>query len=432
MRISIFGLGYVGTVTAACLARDGHAVTGVDVNPDKVRLLAGGHSPIVEPGVDELLAAAVRAGRLSATADAAAAVAATEVSLVCVGTPATERGGPDLAHVLAVMAQIGAALRAQRRAHVILLRSTAPPGTLERCAAVIAGQCGPGLARLAANPEFLRESTAIRDFDAPPFTIIGTEDPEAERAARAVYAAVRAPVHVLRPREAELIKYLCNPWHAVKIAFANEIGRMGKALGLDARRVLEVFLQDTKLNISPAYLRPGFAYGGSCLPKDVAGLLHIAQEHGVRLPVIAALPASNDLQIEAAVAPVLRRRARRVAVLGLAFKAGTDDLRESPTVRLVKRLLGEGCQVRIYDPAVNQARLMGTNLHYIRTHLPHFEELMAAAPADALRGVDLAVAAQATEEFRRVLLESRPPAVLDLAGLFPEPPAGMEYEGVVW
>lgn len=434
MKISIFGLGYVGTVTAACLSRDGHGVTGVDVNPDKVGMVMRGESPIVEPGLEQLMADAIAGKRLTATTDASAAVAATEVSLICVGTPATEKGGPDLGHVFKVCEQIAGGVAKKKEKHVVILRSTAPPGTLDRCAEIFARHCDRALVSLASNPEFLREGTAIQDFDAPPFTVIGTDDALAEKTVRGIYASVKAPVFMLKPREAEFVKYLCNPWHAVKVTFANEIGRLSRKMGIDARRVMDVFLQDNKLNLSKTYMRPGFAYGGSCLPKDMSGLLHMAQDQGVQLPMLHAVPSSNHLQVECAVAQVLQLRAKRVTVLGLAFKANTDDLRESPVVPFVKRLLGEGCEVTLFDPAVNQARLMGTNLNYIRENLPHFERLMTDDASRALDGADLVVVTQSTDEFRRIVEvnRSRVKRLYDLANAFQKPPEGVEYYGIAW
>lgn len=434
MKISIFGLGYVGAVTAACLTRDGHNVVGVDVNPDKVRMIQKGESPVVEPGIEKLLPEAVAKKLLSATTDAAAAVVATDISLVCVGTPAKEKGSPNLDHVFYVCEQIARSLGKKATTHVVVIRSTVPPGTLEACEALMAKHADRSRFHLAFNPEFLREGSAIRDYDAPPFTIIGTTEPAAEKAVREIYKTIQAPVFVVQPRESELIKYLCNTWHAVKVSFANEVGRLARPLEIDARRVMDVFLSDTKLNVSPVYMRPGFAYGGSCLPKDVSALIHMAQDKGVHLPVIGALPQSNQAQIDSTVARILQMRARKIAVFGLAFKANTDDLRESPVVLLVKRLIGEGREIRIYDPAVNQAKLMGTNLNYIRENLPHFESLMKIDPAEALKDAELLVVTQNHGDFRKIILAHRPAVkhVFDLAGLFSEPPEGIEYHGVAW
>lgn len=429
MRISIFGLGYVGAVTAACLARDGHQVVGVDVNADKVAGVAAGRSPIVEEGLDVLLEQAVADGRVEATTDARAAVAATDVSMITVGTPPQANGEPDLQYVTRVCSEIAAAVKDLGRAHVVVLRSTAPPGTLARCAEQFADEGAE--VHLAFNPEFLREGSAIRDYDAPAYTIIGTDDATAERRVRELYAAVPAPVVVVEPAVAEMIKYVANAWHATKIVFANEMGRLAKAFGVDGRDVMDVIVRDTKLNVSPVYLRPGFAYGGSCLPKDVGALLAQARRLDVPVPLLESVPLSNAQQIELAFQALLADRPSRVGVLGLAFKPGTDDLRESPAVPLVKRLLGEGCEVRIYDRDVNHAHLMGTNLAYIHANLPHFEALLAESAADVVSWADVTVVTYASPAFSEALSGVDRKPVVDLAGLFRDD-SGRETRGIAW
>lgn len=433
MRVSIFGLGYVGVVTAACLARDGHDVIGVDVNPDKVDAVAAGVSPIVEPGLAELLVSGKSAGRIHATGDATAAVAATDVSLVSVGTPSSEGGSPFLGYVYKVVGEIAAAVQACGREHAVVLRSTVPPGTLARCVEIIAEEAGGVPVHLAFNPEFLREGSAIADFYEPSYTIIGTTDERAEAVVRDLYAAVDAPFIVLRPELAEMVKYVANCWHAAKIGFANEIGRVAKAFGVDGRTVMSVIAQDTKLNVSPAYMVPGFAYGGSCLPKDVRALLHYAQELHVPMPILSSLPVSNEAQIDAAYDIVFATKPVRLAVFGLAFKSGTDDLRESPAVPLVKRLLGEGCEVRIYAPDVSRPRLMGQNLEYIREVIPHFERLLVEEPVDAVEWADTVVLTHPQREFTDALSSAGGVRrVVDLAGVFKERPEGFEYDGIAW
>jgi GDP-mannose 6-dehydrogenase len=434
VKVSIFGLGYVGAVTAGCLSRDGYEVVGGDVNADKVARVAAGGSPIVEAGLPELLAAGSAAGRLTATVDAVAAVAGTDVSMISVGTPPNDHGVPYLGYVERVCREIGAAVAAKGAAHVVVLRSTVPPGTTQRCAALLAEAAGAGTPlHVAFNPEFLREGSAIRDYDHPAYTIIGTEDALAEAAVRELYACVDAPVHVVPPAVAEMVKYVANTWHATKIGFANEVGRVAKAFGVDGREVMHLITQDTKLNVSSVYMRPGFAYGGSCLPKDVNALLHYAGEMHVPTPLLSAVPASNQAHIEEAVKAVLKHGRRRVAVLGLAFKPGTDDLRESPAVPLVKRLIGEGCEVRIYDCDVHTAQLMGTNLAYIREHIPHFEALLTDTVKDCLAWSEVVVVTYASDQFATAVCDggqARP--VVDLAGLFDEPPGGCEYDGIAW
>lgn len=416
MKVAVFGLGYVGAVTAACLARDGHSVVGVDVNPDKVALVARGRSPFVEPGLDELLVAAVAAGTLTATTDSSA-VATTEISLISVGTPSSPRGEHDTLQVIAVCREIAAALSASQREHVIVLRSTVPPGTLERCRELFLAESLDEHIHYAFNPEFLREGSAISDYDHPAYTIIGTADPVAEAALRRLYAGVNGPVLTVAPAVAELVKSVANAWHATKIAFANEVGRLAQALDVDGRAVMDVIVQDAKLNVSPAYLMPGYAYGGSCLPKDTRGLVFQGRERGVALPLLESLPASNRAQMDLAAEAVLETRPRHVLVCGLAFKHGTDDLRESPAVSLVKRLIGEGCEVRIFDADVCKSHLVGTNLAYIREHVPHFEALLVDDPAEWLDWADVAVVTYGSPDFTAALHEL-PAAtpLIDLAG----------------
>ena len=433
MRISVFGLGYVGTVTAACLARDGHRIVGVDVNEDKVSTLAAGRSPIVEPGLGDLLARASFRSELSATTDVGEAVRSTAASLISVGTPPQHNGAPDLAFVERVCQQIGEAVRAKGERHTVILRSTAPPGTTERCARILGEAAGDVPVDVAFNPEFLREGSAIFDYDNPPYTVIGTTNERAEQHLRAIYAGVEAPVIVVEPAVAELVKYVANAWHATKIVFANEIGRLARASGVDGREVMSVMTQDTKLNISPAYLKPGFAYGGSCLPKDVRAMIAHAQQHDVPVPLLSSLPLSNAQQIDGAVADVLSTRPQRVAVLGLAFKNDTDDLRESPAVTLIKRLIGEGCEVRIYAPSVNKARLMGTNLAYIAEHLPHFANLLVEGLDGLVPWSDVVVVTHMDGEFREALAEPADGTrVVDLAGLFTRRPPNADYCGIAW
>lgn len=433
MKVSIFGLGYVGAVTAACLSRDGHETIGVDVNPEKVALINSGKTPIVEPQLDTLLAEGAAQGLIRATTDAQQAIAASDISLISVGTPPTEKGEPDLSYVFNVCKEIGAAIRHKQSSHVVVLRSTVPPGTLEKCTLVLQDAAGDIPVHTAFNPEFLREGSAIRDYDMPAYTIIGTEDGVAEAAVREMYAKVNAPFITVKPAVAEMVKYVANTWHAAKVSFANEVGRIAKSFGVDGREVMNLIVQDTKLNLSPTYMRPGFAYGGSCLPKDVGALLYYARLRDVPLPFLNAIPTSNTLQIDVAAHEVMRSGARRIAVFGLAFKPGTDDLRESPAVLLVKRLIGEGCEVKIYDKAVQEARLMGTNLAYIQRNLPHFQAMLVANPLEALANAEMVVVTYSTPEFREVLKRVPPGTrIFDLAGVFTEPIEELDYHGIAW
>lgn len=398
LRISVFGSGYVGTVTTAGLVRDGHEVIVVDVNGEKVEKIAQGLSPVLEPGVEELLSKAVQDGKLRAMMDTEEAVFSSEVSLICVGTPQAERGGTDLKYVFQVCQDIAKAIRLKKQVQVVVLRSTVPPGTAARCQELLSVIAGDNKSHLVSNPEFLREGTALMDFSQPSYTVVGTDDPFAERVLREMYAELQAPFLVVSSMVAEMIKYTTNAWHAAKVAFANEIGRVSKRLGIHGGEVMDILVRDTKLNVSAAYMKPGFAFGGSCLPKDLEGLVHCAHDLSAPVPLLESLKVTNDLQVELAVAEVLQHKVRRVSVLGLAFKVGTDDLRESPIVLLVKRLLGEGYQIRIYDEAVAKAQLIGTNREYIQVHLPHFEELLSANASTALEGTELVVLAHYTPE----------------------------------
>lgn len=431
MKISIFGLGYVGIVTAACLAKDGNQVIGVDISPDKIALINQGKSPIIEPGLKELLKQGVQSGQIQATVDPKTAVMSTEISLISVGTPSMSQGEPDLSYVIDVCKEIALAVKKKGTSHVVMLRSTVPPGTLKHCHNLMEKVTGKDLISTAFNPEFLREGSAIKDYDCPPYTIIGTESSVAEQAVRQLYRQVKAPIVVVKPTVAEMVKYVANTWHATKVSFANEIGRIAQAFDVDGREVMNVIVQDEKLNISPVYMRPGFAYGGSCLPKDLGALLYYARSKNVFAPLINAVPVTNDIQINLAVKKILNAKVKNIAILGLAFKANTDDLRESPVVPLIKKLLGEGCQVKIYDSAVYKAHLMGTNLNYIRKNIPHFQNLLVATPEKVLEGAELAVATHNTEEIRQVLKQTSPKTkILDLVGVLTHPPERQAYESL--
>jgi GDP-mannose 6-dehydrogenase len=379
MRVAVFGLGYVGCVTAACLARNGHTVTGVDVSEDKVGMINAGHSPIVEPGLGELLASVAAGGRLSATSDAREAVARTDIALVCVGTPSKSNGQPSFDAIARVGLDIGAALGGRVDPYTVVLRSTALPGTTHGIlqGALRRGAEGAGgEAVVAVNPEFMREGASIEDFDHPPFVLIGADDATTAARVQELYAGVDAPVVTVNVRTAELAKYASNAFHGLKVCFANEMADLAGALGADAHDVMRVFAMDRKLNISDAYLRPGFAFGGSCLPKDVRALVWAGRARDIETPVLSAILPSNDRRVRAAIDDVLAFGRRRIAVVGLAFKSGTDDLRESPVVRLVEALIGRGLDVRILDRYVNLARLTGANKRYIEAEIPHIARLL--------------------------------------------------------
>ena len=436
--ISVFGLGYVGCVSAACFAREGHSVTGVDVNPSKVEMINAGKATIVEMGIGELVAEMAASGRLTATTDVARAVRETAISLVCVGTPSRPNGSLDLSYVERVAEQIGAAIKGKPGRHTVVIRSTVLPGTihdvvvpaLERTSGKRAGAdfgvCG--------NPEFLREGTSIRDFYDPPFTLVGADDPETGQAVAALYAGIEAPVHVVPVRTAEMVKYACNCFHGLKVAFANEIGNICKASGVDSHEVMRIFCEDRKLNISPYYLRPGYAFGGSCLPKDLRATVYNARSHDVPVPVLEATLESNRLQIERAYELVMATGKKRVGVLGLSFKAGTDDLRESPMVALIERLIGKGVQLSIYDPYVTSSRLMGANREYIEREIPHIWELMRGSTKEVLDASDAVIIGNSAGEFREIqghLRADQP--VVDLVRAFgPRLSDGAAYQGICW
>lgn len=438
MRISIFGLGYVGAVSLACLARDGHEVVGVDLDPHKLEMIRAGRSPIVEEGIQELTRAVVASGRVRVTDDPEAAVCGTDLSFVCVGTPSSPNGGQDLAAVERVIAAIGSALGAKGSRHTVVLRSTVQPGTLERVVRPLleerSGRRSDDQFALCFQPEFLREGTSIKDYDNPPITLVGARDPAAAACLEEVFGHLPCEFVVTSVGVAELMKYACNAFHAVKITFANEIGRAAQALGVDGREVMELVCRDKRLNISAAYLRPGFAFGGSCLPKDLRALNYLARNHDLTLPMLGGVLGSNRAHIDHALAMVLTPGVRRVAMLGLSFKPGTDDLRESPLVAVAERLLGKGIKLRIYDPEVNLSRLLGANKRFIEETIPHLENLMVRDPADALADAQVALVGLSTPEIVTALGSHGQAAlvVVDLAGVPREAVRCTHYHGICW
>jgi GDP-mannose 6-dehydrogenase len=434
----VFGLGYVGSVSAASFAADGHVVMGVDVNRGKVAAINAGRSPIVEPGLDDLLARSASAGRLRATTDAAAAVYDTEISLVCVGTPSRKNGSLELIHVERVCAQIGRALRDKPEYHVVVVRSTMLPGTthelviptLERESGK---RYGDGFG-VSINPEFLREGTALEDFRKPPLTLVGHNHAADAGGTLALYQSIDAPLVTTTIRVAEMMKYASNTWHALKVCFANEIGNLCKRLGVDSHEVMDVFCRDEKLNLSSRYLRPGFAFGGSCLPKDVRALQYRAKEVDVELPVISSILPSNRLQIQQAFDQILETGKKKIGLLGFSFKAGTDDLRESPIVILAEMLLGKGLQLAIYDRNVSLARLVGTNKEYIEKQIPHLSSLLRSSIDDVIATSEVLVVGNRSSEFPAALARTRPDqVVVDLVRLPMQGTAiPAEYRGICW
>jgi GDP-mannose 6-dehydrogenase len=380
LKISIFGLGYVGTVSAGCLAHDGHEVIGVDPFKTKVELINEGRSPVIEAEIGEIIAETVRTGRLRATEDQVSAIHQTELSFVCVGTPSQTNGNLDVTYVRRVCEQIGQALKTKKARHTIVIRSTILPGTMHgvvipaleefsgKKAGIDFGVCN--------NPEFLREGSAVNDFNAPPKIVIGQLDAASGDILALLYAHLDAPLIRTDLRTSEMVKYTDNSWHALKIGFANEIGTLCKSFSIDAHEVMKIFCQDKKLNISPAYLMPGFAFGGSCLPKDLRALAYKAKTNDLALPILTSILSSNEMHISRGLDLVMKTGNKKVGILGFSFKAGTDDLRESPMIETIERLIGKGYDLRIFDKNVNLARLVGANRDFILNHIPHISRLM--------------------------------------------------------
>lgn len=438
MKVSVFGLGYVGSVSAASFAADGHTVVGVDVNADKVASLNESRSPIVEKGLDELIQSSVANGSLRATTSTDEAVQGTDLSLLCVGTPSRKNGSLDLSYLQRVCEQIGTALKQKSEYHVVVVRSTVLPGTthdvviptLERTSGKTYGT-GFGV---TVNPEFLREGTAIHDFRHPPLTLVGHNYMSDAAPTEALYARVQAPLVNTSIRTAEMIKYASNTWHALKVCFANEIGNLCKRVQIDSHEVMDIFCRDDKLNLSSYYMRPGFAFGGSCLPKDVRALQYRAKEVDLEMPVIQAILNSNQLQIQHALDQIIESGKKRIGLLGFSFKAGTDDLRESPIVILAEVLLGKGYELRIYDKNVSLARLVGANKEYINHQIPHLSSLLCETIDEVLDRSDVIVVGNAAPEFSDALKKTRPEQlIVDLVRVKTdrtEIPG--RYEGICW
>ncbi|AWN35448.1 nucleotide sugar dehydrogenase [Methylobacterium radiodurans] len=437
MNVSVFGLGYVGTVCSACLAHMGHNVVGVDLNETKVDLMSRGHAPIVERDVAEYVADAVSGGRLRATLDVEEAARETDLSLICVGTPSRPNGSLDTRAVEGVARQIGRAIARKNTYHSVVVRSTVLPGTVRgRVLPILEAEAGGRAGErfgLASNPEFMREGTAVTDFYDPPKTVIGEVDAETAERLVALYDGLPGPVFRTSLEIAEMAKYADNVWHALKVTFGNEIGAICKKEGIDSHRLMEMFCADTKLNISKAYLKPGFAFGGSCLPKDTRALAHHAVSRDLDLPVIANIARSNREQIERGIDWILDSGARSVCFLGFSFKAGTDDLRESPYLDMIERLLGKGCQIKVFDRNVELAKLTGANRSYLYGVIPHVAELMVDNLDEALAGTDTVVVTANAPEYRAAVERIRPSQqVLDFARLTEAEALGESYDGFLW
>jgi GDP-mannose 6-dehydrogenase len=437
LKISVFGLGYVGAVSAGCLAHDGHEVVGVDPLPTKVDLINRGQSPIIETDIGEIIAATAKAGRLRATSDPMQAIRETELSFVCVGTPSQANGNLDLRYIRRICEQIGDALKSKTMRHTVVIRSTILPGTMHKVviptleefsgkkAGVDFGVC--------SNPEFLREGSAVKDFRCPPKTVIGELDQASGDTLAALYQTLDAPLIRTDLETAEMIKYVDNSWHALKIGFANEIGNLCKSLGLDAHQVMKIFCQDRKLNISPAYLLPGFAFGGSCLPKDLRALSYQAKTHDLQLPILTSILPSNEMQISRGLQLILKTGNARVGILGFSFKAGTDDLRESPLIEVIERLIGKGYDLRIYDKNVNIASLVGANRDFILNHIPHISKLMVGDVDAVLNHGQTVVIGNKDPDFKTVPERLREGQFLiDFVRVIEGSSKNGNYDGICW
>ena len=438
MKISILGLGYVGAVSAGCLARDGHTVVGVDPYQPKVDLINAGRTPVIEQDIGEIIERAVADGLLSATSDVQKAVLETEISLICVGTPSQANGSLDLKYVRKVCEEIGAALRDKPDFHVVVARSTMLPGSMRSLVIPVLEEASGKRAGVdfgvCNNPEFLRESTAVYDYYNPPKTVIGETDSAAGERLASLYAGLDAPLVRTSVETAEMVKYTDNVWHALKVGFANEIGNICKAVGIDGHAVMEIFCKDTKLNLSPYYMKPGFAFGGSCLPKDVRALTYKARTADIDVPILNAILPSNQRQIEKGLAMITGKGSKKVGILGFSFKAGTDDLRESPLVEVIERLIGKGYDIRLYDRNVHVASLVGANRDYILNHIPHISKLMVNSIGEVVEHADVIVIGNGAEEFRAVA-EQVPPGkqVVDLVRIVDRrSSSGGGYDGICW
>ena len=438
MKISIFGLGYVGAVSLACLARDGHQVIGVDIDKTKLELIAAGKTPVVEEGMVELMQSVAASGRVTVTTDTQAAVLGSDISLVCVGTPSAPNGSQDQGAILRLAAQLGQALARKTEPHVVVFRSTIVPGTVEDVLRPIvereSGKKDGVDFFLCFQPEFLREGSSIRDYDKPPFTIIGANHEAAAERLKSLFGHLPCKFIRTSVRAAEMMKYTCNNFHALKITFANETARLCGALGVDAFEVMDLVCQDTQLNISKAYLKPGFAFGGSCLPKDLRATSYLAKQRDVELPMLNAILASNKAHLELAFDKVVATGKRKVGFIGLSFKTGTDDLRESPLVTLAEMLIGKGYELSVYDPEVHLARLLGANKNFIEQHMPHIGQMLESDLGKLIDGAEVLVMGLSSPEVASGLAVHcrADQVVLDLVKLPGRERFAAEIVGLCW
>jgi len=437
MRIAVFGLGYVGTVSAACLAEGGHSIIGIDPSKTKVDLINAGHSPIIEKDVGEIIRRAAADDRLRAVTDPAAAIAESDLSLVCVGTPSSENGSLNLRYVELVCNEIGNSLKNKDEFHTVVIRSTILPGTMrDLVIPALENASGKRAGKdfgVCNNPEFLREGTAVYDYNHPPKTVIGAVDARSAALLQDLYKGLPGPMITTTIEIAEMVKYVDNVWHALKVTFANEIGAICKPLDVDSHAVMDIFCKDHKLNISSYYLKPGFAFGGSCLPKDVRALTYHANRLDLSLPVLESIMDSNRIQIDRALRLITAHEQKRIGILGFSFKAGTDDLRESPIVELAERLIGKGYDLRLFDENVNLAKLVGANREYIVNHIPHIASLMVDSPDKLMEHANVIVIGNGGPEFAKIISRRRPDQkVIDLVRLDDPSPEIGGYEGIAW
>lgn len=434
MKITIYGMGYVGCVTAACFSKLGHDVTGVDIDANKVDMINRSQSPIIEPGLTEIIEAGVSSGTLRGTTDPKEL---GDVVIVCVGTPSNDNGSLGLKHLLRVVERIGEMLRDSNGYHVVTIRSTVLPGTVENMVIPLLEKTSTKRAGsdfgVCMNPEFMRETTAIDDFHNPPFTIIGQQDQRSGEVVAKLYDTIKAPMERPSIAEAEMLKYACNAFHATKVCFANEVGNLCKSMGIDSHCVMEMFCKDTRLNLSPYYLKPGFAFGGSCLPKDLRAIVYQAKRNDVEVPLLSSLMPSNEKQIQHAYSLVRNSGRTKIGVLGLSFKSGTDDVRESPIVMLIEMLIGKGFQITIYDEEVSLAKLYGANKRYLDETIPHITSLMESSVSQVVGKSDLIIVSKKTDHFKKEIEGMKKDIfVVDLVRSFSDYKGRPNYEGISW
>jgi GDP-mannose 6-dehydrogenase len=437
MKISVLGLGYVGCTEAACLAKMGNEIRGVDINPEKVKLLNSGKSPITEKDLIELIEEQVANGRIKAFGNVREAMLETNISLVCVGTPSHENGKPDLDHVTNVLREVGTVIRQKDEFHIVVIRSTVYPGSTEKVFIPVIEEtsgkkCDVGFG-IAINPEFMREGTSVEDYFNPPLTVVGSENDKVTEVLRELYSNITTQINVCSYKEAEMVKYACNIFHALKITFANEIGIVSKTLGIDAHKVMEYFCSDKKLNISDKYLKPGYAYGGSCLPKDTRAFVYEAKHSDIETPLIAALEKSNDYQIKRVFDLIKSLRKRRIGFLGISFKEGTDDLRESPQIRLIKMLIGEGMEVNIYDENVSMAKLLGRNRDYIEREIPRIANYIKKNIEHVLSSAEVIIIGNKDKKFEDIINGIKgEKEIVDLVRIKEDVTHIQNYHGICW